>query len=84
MKSVPASCTTENVNCAVDDFFDIQGQQSDQLEIHGDLNKVRLIGRAMSRGSVQVHGDVGMHLGAHMTGGTIDVTGMPAIGSALK
>ena len=59
----------------VDDFFDVEGERSDQLVIRGDLNKVRWIGRAMSRGSIVVHGDVGMHLGAHMSGGKIEVYG---------
>jgi formylmethanofuran dehydrogenase subunit C len=70
----------------VDDFFEVQGQKSDQLVIHGDLNKVRWIGRAMTRGSVHVQGDVGMHLGAHMTGGKIHVSGNASdwIGAEMK
>ncbi len=72
--------------CRVDDFFDVQGERSDALELHGDLNKVRLIGRAMSRGSIQVHGNVGMHLGAHMSGGRIEVSGDASdwIGAEMK
>ena len=57
------------------DFFDVEGEHSEDLEIHGDLRKVRWIGRAMSDGSITVHGDVGMHLGAYMTGGRIEVHG---------
>lgn len=57
------------------EFFDVEGERSDELEIHGDLKKVRWIGRAMSRGSLTVHGSVGMHLGAYMSGGRIEVHG---------
>jgi formylmethanofuran dehydrogenase subunit C len=59
----------------VDDFFSVEGAQSDELEIRGDVRKVKWIGRAMSRGRVTILGNVGMHLGAHMSGGAIDVSG---------
>lgn len=59
----------------VDEFFDVDGERSDEIEIHGDLNRVRHVGRLMSRGSVTIHGDIGMHLGAHMSGGRIEVFG---------
>jgi formylmethanofuran dehydrogenase subunit C len=61
--------------CRLDDFFEIEGAASDQLEIHGDLTKVKWIGRGMTRGRIQVYGNAGMHLGAYMKGGTIDVSG---------
>jgi formylmethanofuran dehydrogenase subunit C len=57
------------------EFFDVEGERSSSLELHGDLTKVRWIGRAMSYGSVTVHGSVGMHLGAYMKGGQIEVHG---------
>jgi formylmethanofuran dehydrogenase subunit C len=57
------------------EFFDVEGERSEHLEVHGDLKKVRWIGRAMSRGSVTVRGNVGMHLGAYMSGGRIEVHG---------
>lgn len=59
----------------LDEFFDIDGQRSEEIAIHGDLHRVRMIGRGMSRGTVTVHGDVGMHLGAQMSGGRIEVFG---------
>lgn len=70
----------------VDDFFDVSGERSDQLEIHGDLHRVRLLGRGMDRGQLTVHGSVGMHLGAHMKGGRIDVYGNASdwIGAEMK
>jgi formylmethanofuran dehydrogenase subunit C len=59
----------------VDDFFLVEGEPSEQIELHGDLAKVKWIGRAMTRGQVKVFGNVGMHLGAYMKGGSIEVTG---------
>ncbi len=68
------------------EFFDVDGEHSPNLEIHGNLTKVRWIGRAMSHGSVTVHGRVGMHLGAYMTGGRIEVHGDASdwIGAEMK
>jgi formylmethanofuran dehydrogenase subunit C len=57
------------------EFFDVEGERSSDMVIHGVMHKVRWIGRAMSKGSVTVHGSVGMHLGAYMTGGRIEVHG---------
>ncbi|MCY2964679.1 MAG: formylmethanofuran dehydrogenase subunit C [Planctomycetota bacterium] len=62
----------------LDEFFDIEGELSDQIEIHGTTSKMKSIGRGMSRGKIVVHGDAGMHLGAQMTGGEINVTGSAA------
>jgi formylmethanofuran dehydrogenase subunit C len=59
----------------VDDFFVVEGEASDELEIRGDAGRVKWIGRGMTRGRVTIHGHAGMHLGAYMKGGTIDVSG---------
>ncbi len=59
----------------LDEFFEIDGERSDHLILHGDLTRVRHLGRAMTRGSLTVQGDVGMHLGAQMKGGKIEVFG---------
>jgi formylmethanofuran dehydrogenase subunit C len=61
--------------CRLDDFFDVQGEASDELEIHGDAGKVKWIGRGMTRGRIMVAGNVGMHLGAFMKAGVIEVSG---------
>jgi len=61
--------------CRLEDFFSVDGGESDNIEIHGDAKKIRWIGRAMTRGRLKVVGNVGMHLGAYMKGGTIEVTG---------
>lgn len=61
--------------CRLDEFFDVEGAASEELEIHGDASRVKWIGRYMSRGRVHIHGNVGMHLGAYMKSGTIEVEG---------
>jgi formylmethanofuran dehydrogenase subunit C len=61
--------------CRVDDFFTVEGEASDELEIRGDARKVKWIGRGMTRGRITIVGNAGMHLGAYMTGGTIEVSG---------
>lgn len=70
----------------LEDFFDVEGDGSENLELHGDLKKVRWVARAMTRGSVTVHGDIGMHLGAYMKNGRIDVHGDASdwIGAEMK
>ncbi len=62
-------------HCRLDDFFTVEGSASDQIELRGDLSKVKWIGRAMTRGRISVHGNAGMHLGAYMKGGSIEVSG---------
>src|SRR5687767_878198 len=59
----------------LEDFFLVEGEASDDLEIRGNMAKVKWIGRGMTRGSIKVVGNVGMHLGAYMKGGAIEVTG---------
>lgn len=61
-------------HCRLDDFFDIEGE-GEELEIRGDLSRVKWIGRGMTRGCVTIHGSTGMHLGAYMKGGRIEVRG---------
>ncbi|MCA9068476.1 MAG: formylmethanofuran dehydrogenase subunit C, partial [Planctomycetaceae bacterium] len=57
------------------EFFDVEGDGSEDLILHGAMDKVRWVGRAMSQGSLTVHGSIGMHLGSYMTGGRIEVHG---------
>lgn len=68
------------------EFFEVEGEHSDDLVLHGAMQKVRWVGRGMSRGSVTIHGAVGMHLGAYMRGGRIDVHGDAGdwIGAEMK
>jgi formylmethanofuran dehydrogenase subunit C len=59
----------------LDDFFLVEGPGSEEVEIRGDVGRVKWIGRGMTRGRIAIAGDAGMHLGAYMKGGTIEVTG---------
>ncbi|HQU44061.1 MAG TPA: formylmethanofuran dehydrogenase subunit C, partial [Pirellulales bacterium] len=59
----------------LDDFFTIEGEPGDDIELHGDLRQVKWIGRGMTSGRISVRGSVGMHLGAHIKGGEIEVHG---------
>ena len=59
----------------LDDFFTVEGEASDDIQVRGDLRKVRWIGRGMTRGRIAIDGNAGMHLGAYMKGGTIEVSG---------
>jgi formylmethanofuran dehydrogenase subunit C len=59
----------------LDEHFDIEGDGSEEIELHGDLSKVKWVGREMTRGRMRVVGHAGMHLGAYMRGGSIEVTG---------
>jgi len=61
--------------CRLDDFFTVEGDGSDDIEILGDASRVKWIGQNMTRGSIKIHGNAGMHLGSGMRGGTIEVTG---------
>lgn len=57
------------------EFFEVEGDGSEDIELHGDLNKCRWVGSRMTKGSVTIHGNVGMHLGAYMKNGRIEVHG---------
>jgi len=61
--------------CRVADFFTVEGEASDEIEIRGDARQVKWIGRGMSRGKITIVGNAGMHLGAYMKGGSIEVSG---------
>src|SRR5271165_5932996 len=59
----------------LDDFFEVEGAGSDELELRGDAGRVKWIGRGMTRGRISILGNAGMHLGAYLKGGTIEVSG---------
>ena len=59
----------------LDDFFTVEGESGDELEIRGDAHQVKWVGRGMTRGRIKVIGNIGMHVGAYMKGGTIEVFG---------
>jgi formylmethanofuran dehydrogenase subunit C len=70
----------------LDDFFDVEGDGCENLELHGDLGRVKWIGRGMTRGHITIEGNAGMHLGAYMKGGTIEVSGNASdwVGAEMK
>ncbi|MBI1829915.1 MAG: formylmethanofuran dehydrogenase subunit C [Planctomycetes bacterium] len=72
--------------CRLDEFFDVEGEASDDIEVHGDCGRVKWIGRGMTRGRIKVVGNAGMHLGSGMTGGAIEVTGNASdwVGAEMK
>lgn len=61
----------------LDEFFDVdvEGEVGEELEIRGDVGRVKWLGRGMTRGRINIVGNAGMHLGAYMKGGAIDVSG---------
>jgi formylmethanofuran dehydrogenase subunit C len=59
----------------LEDFFAVEGEGGEDLEIRGDASRVKWIGRGMTRGRIRIVGNAGMHLGAYMKGGTIEVSG---------
>lgn len=66
--------------CELKDFFEIKGNPAESAEetiiaLNGDLRKVKLIGKGMNGGIINIEGDVGMHLGAEMVAGRITVSG---------
>lgn len=72
--------------CRLDDFFAVEGEASDILEVRGDAGKIKWLGRGMTRGQLTVTGNAGMHLGAYMKGGVIEVTGDAAdwVGAEMR
>jgi formylmethanofuran dehydrogenase subunit C len=65
-----------NAEAPLSEFFTVSGDASDgEIVIEGDCSRVKLIGTNMTRGRIQVRGNVGMHLGAEMKGGEIQVFG---------
>ncbi|MHA1637628.1 MAG: formylmethanofuran dehydrogenase subunit C [Candidatus Thorarchaeota archaeon] len=62
------------------EFFDIKGESGEtpddtEIVISGDLRNVKMIGKGMNGGRIQVEGDAGMYLGAEMVAGRIQVNG---------
>lgn len=64
-----------NQKVALGEFFAVEGDGAEEIEVTGDLARVKLIGAGMTQGRITIRGDVGMHLGAGMRGGQIEVYG---------
>ncbi len=69
-----------NESKILSDFFEIKGESSSnpnetEIEITGDLRKIKMIGKRTSGGKIGITGNVGMYLGAEMIAGRIHVNG---------
>src|SRR6266567_1505319 len=59
-----------NAQVPLAEFFSLDGDPGDRdIHIEGDCSRVKLIGSGMTGGRITIHGPVGMHVGAEMTGG---------------
>src|SRR5262245_16406745 len=56
-------------------LFGGEGDGCEELEIRGGVGRVKWIGRGMTRGRIAIAESAGMHLGAYMKGGVIEVAG---------
>lgn len=57
------------------DFFQVEGERSEEIMVEGSLERVKWIGSGMTRGRIVIRGDVGMHAGSYMKGGEILIEG---------
>ncbi len=69
-----------NRSYPLSDFFHIGGIPSPSIKeteivLHGDLSRVKMIGRRMNGGRITIRGNAGMYLGAEMIAGRIHVIG---------
>lgn len=79
-----------NRQMSLGDLFEVrmeEGQDAEpQVELAGDLSRVRYLGRRMKAGIITVNGATGTHLGERMEGGRIVVKGDAGswLGGAMK
>ena len=64
-----------NRQAELGEFFKVSGTPDGEVQVAGDLGRVKLIGAGMSRGRLVIEGNAGLHLGSAMTGGEILVEG---------
>jgi formylmethanofuran dehydrogenase subunit C len=64
-----------NESARLGDFFDVDGDGTEEIVLNGDLSRIKNVAAKMKQGRVTVNGDAGMHLGAWMHGGEINVLG---------
>ena len=57
------------------DFFSVEGEWDEDIQIEGDLSLVKHVGARMTTGRITIHGNIGAHLGVGMQGGEITVHG---------
>jgi len=64
-----------NESALLGDFFNVEGNGTQEITLNGDLSWIKNIAAGMTRGEVTINGDAGMHLGAGMRGGEINCFG---------
>ena len=64
-----------NERARLGDFFEVDGDGTDEIDLEGDLSRAKNIAAGMTRGRVTIRGAAGMHLGAAMRGGEIHLHG---------
>lgn len=57
------------------DFFAVSGADGSDLQVEGDLDRVKLLGAGMGSGRLRIVGSAGMHVAAGMRGGEVQVDG---------
>jgi len=73
--AIKLRCGGETV--ALGDLFEVSGagSEAEELVLAGDLRRFDGIGAGMSRGEIEVRGDVGAWAGASMAGGLVQISG---------
>lgn len=64
-----------NARIRLGEFFTVEGEADETIQLDGDFSRVKYIGAGMARGRIEIRGDAGMHLGSEMRGGEILVRG---------
>jgi len=68
------------------ELFEVHGERSTHIRIESDVSHVKKIGYGMTKGTIVIKGNAGMHLGAAMSNGQIIVEGNASdwLGAEMK
>lgn len=69
-----------NTRAELAEFFEVKGESAQHAKklhilIDGDIPSVKYVGYKMTKGSITIKGDAGMHTGSAMEGGRLEVQG---------
>jgi formylmethanofuran dehydrogenase subunit C len=65
-----------NATAPLGEFFKVEGDADDgDIVVEGDTSRVKLLGAGMTRGTLTITSNAGMHTGAEMAGGVLTVRG---------
>ena len=73
INNLKLGCGNETVK--VNELFATKGKDSNQIRIENSCDKLTYVGRGMTKGTIEVTGDVGDYLGQGMKNGTLSVNG---------